>query len=134
MRSPGPAASRNASSTGIAGVVTIPSAPLGASTSSNESASSSSISAGTPAASCTRGRGTGLLVENARIVRRGVDVLAEDQPAFEGEDVDPVPLHSLGRAVRRRRRPLADHEAVARIEPPTRELQVGIALEDAGDV
>src|SRR5262245_39731750 len=134
MRSRGPAASRNASSTGIAGVVTTPSAPLGASTSSNEAASSRSTSAGTPAASYTRGLGTGLLVEDARVVRRGVDVLAEDQPALEGKDVDPVPFDSSTRTVRRRCRPLAHHEAVAGIEAPARELQVRAALEDAGDV
>src|SRR6188768_4175315 len=132
MRSCPPTASRKAASTGIAGVVTTPSAPFGSPTSSNESVSSCSISAGTPAASCTVGRGTGLVVEHAGIVRRRVHVLAEDQTVLEGEHVDPVPLDPLSRAVRRR--PLADDEAVADVQAAPGEPEIGTALEDPGDV
>src|SRR5262245_8924521 len=117
MRSRGPTASRNSESTGTAGVVTTPSAPAGASTRSNDAASSCSISAGTPAASWTRGRATRLLVDDARAVRRRVHVLPEDEAALERKDVDPVPLDAPSVASRRRGSPLADHEAVAGVKP-----------------
>ena len=75
-----------------------------------------------------------LVVEQARVVRRRVDVLAQDQSVLEREDVDPVPLEALSGAIRRGRRPLADDEPVARVEPAARELEVGVPLEDPGDV
>ena len=73
----------------------------------------------------------GLLVENPRVVRRRVDVLAEDQAALEGEDVDAVPLHAPPCAARRRRRPLPDDEPVPRLH---RLFAVGGAAKTAADV
>ncbi len=67
-------------------------------------------------------------------MRRGVDVLAQDQPVLEREDVDAVPLEPPALAVGRRRRPLADDEAVAHVRPAAAERQVGPVLEDAREV
>ena len=67
-------------------------------------------------------------------MRGRVDVLAQDQAVPEREDVDPVPLDAAAFTVRRCRRPLADDEAVAGVEPAPREPKVGIPLEDPGDV
>jgi len=67
-------------------------------------------------------------------VRRGIHVLAQDQAVLEREHVDPVPFDPLPAATRRRRRPLADDEAVTGVEAATRELQVRVPLEDPRDV
>src|SRR5262245_63090073 len=111
-----------------------PSAPAMVWTRSNDEASSCAISAGTPAPSCTRGRATALLVEDTRSVRGRVDVLAQDQAVLEREHVDPIPLDAPSFAIRRGRRPLADHETVPGVQTSPGEPQVRVALEDARDV
>ena len=74
------------------------------------------------------------LADDARRVRRRVDVLARDLAVADREDVDAVPL-DLGAVVARRgRRPLADREVVGRVEAPAAEPQRRPPLEDPADV
>ena len=62
-------------------------------------------------------------------MRGRVDVLPQNQPVPEREDVDAVPLLLAGR-----RRPLADREVVAGVEGARRETQRRVVAENLGDV
>src|SRR5436309_15625803 len=75
-----------------------------------------------------------LLVQDARVVRRAVDVLAQQLAVPQREDVDAVPLDPLAVGPQRVRGPLADGEAVARVQRACAEAQGRPALEDARDV
>jgi len=66
-------------------------------------------------------------------VRRGVDVLPQDQPVLEREHVDSVPLDAPAVAGGGRR-PLAHDESVSGVETASPEREVGGVLEDPRDV
>src|SRR5438132_2241143 len=66
-------------------------------------------------------------------MRGGIHVLPPDQAVLEGENVDTVPFHEPAVALGLRR-PLADDEAVARVEPAACEPQARRVAEDPCEV
>jgi hypothetical protein len=79
-------------------------------------------------------RGARLVGEDARPVSGRVDVLAQNQPVLERENVDPVPLEPASVAVGGRGRPLADDEPVPRVETASPEGEIGPVRKDPTDV
>lgn len=67
-------------------------------------------------------------------MRCRVDVLAQDLPATEREDVDAVPFDRYAVGPGRGRGPLADREIFGGVEPAPPKPQRRPALEDAADV